>query len=373
MKAPVERVERVELRRVALSLVTPFVTALGDETERDVLLVRVDGGGTHGWGECAALRTPSYSAEFVDGAHTVIRDHLAPRLFSAGAVTAITARTAWADVTGHSMAKAALELAILDAELRRTGQSLADCLGATRDRVESGVSIGLFDLDELLTQVGAYVDAGYRRVKLKIEPGRDVAMVRAVRAEFPALALQVDANGAYSTDDVDVLAALDEFDLLLVEQPLPADDLLGHADLARQVRTPICLDESITSLRVAEQAIALGACSVVCVKAGRVGGYLDAVAVHDLCVAQGVAAWCGGMLETGIGRAANVALAALPGFTLPGDLSASERYYERDIVTAPFVLDDGFVRVPTQPGLGVEIDIDFLDSITTAVEILEPA
>jgi O-succinylbenzoate synthase len=228
----------------------------------------------------------------------------------------------------------------------------------------------MFPLDELCAQVDAYVDAGYRRVKLKIEPGFDVEPVRAVRERHPDLALQVDANAAYTVGDADRLAALDPFDLLMIEQPLAEDDLLGHAELARRVTTPICLDESITSARVAETALALGACRIVNVKAGRVGGYLEAVRVHDVCTARSVPVWCGGMLETGIGRAANVALAALPGFTLPGDTSASDRYYARDVVTDPFVLDDGRLTVPTGPGTGVTVDPDVLDAATTSVETL---
>lgn len=365
MGAPIER---VELRRLALSLVTPFRTAFGVETDRDVLLVRVTIDGVDGWGECVAFREPGYTSEYVEGAHAVIRDHLLPRLLAAGTSSASDLTAVWAGIPGHPMAKAAIELAMLDAELRIAGVSLAARLGATRDQVEAGVSVGRFETAELLDQVAGYVADGYRRVKLKIEPGHDVDVVRAVRAEFPDLPLQVDANGSYTVDDGDALGALDEFDLLLIEQPLPADDLLGHARLAERVRTPICLDESITSARVAEQAIELGACSIVNIKAGRVGGYLEAVRVHDTCAARGVPVWCGGMLETGIGRAANLALAGLPGFTLPGDTSASARYYARDIITAPFVLEDGCIAVPTAPGLGVDVDLDFVDqnsSVTT--------
>lgn len=361
-------IERVELRRLALSLVTPFRTAFGEVADRDVLLVRVTIDGVDGWGECVALRAPGYTAEYVDGAHAVIRDHLLPHLIASGTAHAPDLAAVWAGIPGHPMAKAALELALLDAELRIAGISLASRLGATRDHVECGVSIGLFDTSQLVEQVAGYVTEGYRRVKLKIEPGHDVELVRAVRAEFPDLPLQVDANAAYTVNDAGSLAALDEFDLLLIEQPLPADDLLGHARLAEQIRTPICLDESITSARVAEQAIELGACAIVNIKAGRVGGYLEAVRVHDVCAARGIPVWCGGMLETGIGRAANLALAGLSGFTLPGDTSASERYYARDIITTPFVLDDGCIAVPTAPGLGIDVDLDFVDqnsSVTT--------
>jgi O-succinylbenzoate synthase len=362
------RIEAVELRRVALRLVTPFRTSFGTQTERDVLLVRVLTDAGEGWGECVAFPEPTYSEEYVDGAHDVLRRHLIPRVLAERAVCAADVAALLRPVEGHRMAKAALELACLDVELRAGGVPLATRLGATRDAVDCGVSVGRFPIDELLDQVDAYVEAGYRRVKLKIAPGDDVAPVRAVRERHPDLALQVDANAAYTVDDAERLADLDPFDLLLIEQPLPADDLLGHAELARRIRTPICLDESITSARVAELAIQVGACSIVNVKAGRVGGYLEAVRVHDVCVERGIPVWCGGMLETGIGRAANVALAALPGFTLPGDTSASDRYYARDVVTDPFVLVDGRLAVPRGPGLGITVDVEYVDELTTASE-----
>lgn len=366
------RVEAVELRRVALPLVAPFRTSFGTVTERDILLVRVVTDTGEGWGECVALPDPGYSEEYVDGAHHVLRTFLAPRVLGADAVSADALPALLAPVVGHPMAKTALELAVLDAELQADGTPLAARLGATRDAVECGVSVGMFPAAELLDHVDRYVDAGYRRVKLKIEPGHDVDPVRAVRERHPDVALQVDANTAYTIADADRLRALDPFDLLLIEQPLPADDLLGHAELARRIRTPVCLDESITSARVAELAIAVGACTIVNVKAGRVGGYLEAVRVHDVCRAHAVPVWCGGMLETGIGRAANVALAALPGFTLPGDTSASDRYYARDLVTTPFVLDDGRLPVPTGPGLGLAVDHELVEERTTTCEVLRP-
>jgi O-succinylbenzoate synthase len=275
-----------------------------------------------------------------------------------------------APVKGHPMAKAALETAVLDAELRAAGTSLAQHIGAERDSVECGVAVGIADsVPDLLDEVAGYLDAGYRRVKLKIRPGWDVEPVGAVRQRFGDVPLQVDANGSYRLADAPMLAALDRFELLLIEQPLAEDDLGAHAGLARLIETPICLDESITSARVAREAIELGACSVVCVKAGRVGGYLEAVRVHDVCRERGVPVWCGGMLETGLGRAANLALAALPGFTLPGDLSASDRYYARDL-TAPFVLVDGRLPVPSAPGVGIAPDPDALHELTTSIEVL---
>ncbi len=356
----------VELIRVRLPLVTPFRTSFGTETERDALLVHLVGEDTDGWGECVAGVDPLYSAEYVDGAEQVIRRFLLPRM--PADVTAAGLGPAFAPVRGHPMAKAALEMAVLDAELRAAGLSYAAYLGATRDRVLAGVSVGIMDsVRELLDAVGGYLEQGYKRIKLKIEPGWDIEPVRAVRERFGDIPLQVDANAAYTRTDIWHLARLDPFGLLLIEQPLPEDDLVGHARLADAITTPVCLDESIVSARAAADAIALGACSIVNVKAGRVGGYLEARRIHDVCAAHGVPVWCGGMLETGLGRAANLALAALPGFALPGDVSASDRYYTRD-VTEPFTLEEGLMRVPSGPGLGVEPLPDVLAELTESSE-----
>jgi len=367
------KLNAVELRRVALPLVTPFRTSFGTTTRRDVLLVRVETPDGEGWGECVALTEPVYSSEYADGAEHVIEHHLLPRLWAAAGLTAERVAPALSSVLGHPMAKAALEAAVLDAELRARGESLASHLGATRDRVQVGVSVGIASsIGELLDLVESYVQMGYPRVKLKIEPGWDVEPVRAVRERFgDDLLLQVDANTAYTLADARHLARLDDFDLLLIEQPLPEDDVLGHAKLAEVVRTPICLDESITSARAAADAISLGACEIVNIKPGRVGGFLEGVRIHDVCRAHGVPVWCGGMLETGIGRAGALALAALPNFTLPADLSATDRYWQRDIVPN-FELEDGHLTVPSGPGIGVEVDRAFLDQITTSTRTLTP-
>jgi len=307
----------------------------------------------------------------------VLRRFLIPRLLAESAngreVTAELVDPVLAPIIGHRMAKAALEMAVLDTQLRASRQSLAGYFGATRSTVPSGVSVGIQpSIPILLDVVGEYLAEGYVRIKLKIKPGWDVAPVEAVRERFGELIpLQVDANAAYTLADARVLRQLDAFDLLLIEQPLPEDDIRQHAELARLIRTPICLDESIVSVRAAADAIALRACSVINIKAGRVGGYLNARRIHDLCQANGIPVWCGGMVETGLGRAANAALAALPGFTLPGDISASDRFYEEDI-TAPFVLDDGQIAVPTGPGLGVEPIQHLLDRFTVNSEWIQP-
>ena len=359
----------VELRRIGMPLVAPFRTSFGTQTQRDVLLLRVVTDEAEGWGECVAMSDPLYSSEYVDAAADVLTRFLVPAVAASDALDANAVAGLLAPYKGHRMAKAALEMAVLDAELRGEGRSFARELGAVHERVPCGVSVGIMDsIPELLDAVGGYLDEGYLRIKLKIEPGWDIEPVRAVRERFgDDVLLQVDANTAYTLVDAGHLARLDPFGLLLIEQPLDEEDLLGHADLARLIGTPVCLDESIVSARSAAAAIRLGACGVVNIKPGRVGGYLEARRIHDVCAANGIPVWCGGMLETGMGRAANVALAALPGFTLPGDTSGSSRYYRTDI-TDPFVLDDGHLDVPAGPGLGVSPLPDVLDAVTTSTE-----
>ena len=360
----------IELRRIRLPFTAPFHTALGVQHDRDVLLVAVHTGEETGWGECVAMNEPIYTSEYVSGAHSVIRDVLLP-LLSGIDISATTLGRVLAPIQGHRMAKAALEMALLDAELRSSRTSLATFLGALSDRVEVGVALGIDrDVARLADTVQQYVDRGYRRVKLKITPGWDIEPVAATRKTFGSdLVLQVDGNRAYGPSEMARLSALDACGLAMIEQPF--GDLATHASFARTIRTPICLDESITSTEAARLALTLGACSIVNIKPGRVGGYLEARRIHDLCVARGVPVWCGGMFETGLGRAGNLALAALPGFTLPSDISESARYYEHDI-TDPFVLEpDGTIRVPEGPGIGVAPDPDRLEEVTTSVEHFE--
>lgn len=362
------RIELIRLHRIDMPLVRPFRTSFGTQTARDVLLVEaVTSDGISGWGECVAMEWPGYSSEYVDASLDVITEHLIPMSLTDGVLDPIDLHGRLRRVQGHHMSKAALETAVLDAWLRTEGISLGDYLGATRESVDCGVSVGIppsEHIEDLLEEVEGYVAQGYRRIKLKIQPGWDREPVGAVRGSWPDMPLQTDANQAYTRNDGALLAAMDEFDLLLVEQPLPEDDLLGHVMLAEQIRTPVCLDESIISLATADSAIAFKATTVINIKPGRVGGYLEAKAIHDLCVDRGIPVWCGGMLETGIGRAANVALAGLPGFTLPGDTSASSRYFAVDI-TAPFVLDDGRLPVPTGPGIGVDPIPELLAEFTS--------
>jgi O-succinylbenzoate synthase len=402
--------ERIELHRLEVPLVRPFETSFGRETVREVLLVRAVTDAGDGWGECVAGRDPFYSSEYVGGAASVIEQYLAPALLRApatpveddGHVSGVLIddpaheTDIWVDdreqqmtdapvrtsggaaasigsvplaasvapslgfVAGHRMAKAALEVAMLDAELRAQGRSMAECFGAVRDWVDCGVSVGIAPtLEELLDEVTGYLEQGYRRIKLKIKPGWDLVPVGAVRELMGSDGLlQVDANTAYTADDIPLLASLDAFGLLLIEQPFAEEDLATHVRLAEACETPVCLDESILDTATAIDAIERGATSIVNIKPGRMGGYLEALRVHDACRERDVPVWCGGMLETGVGRAANVALAALPGFTLPGDTSASSRYFAEDL-TAPFELGEGEhrgqLRVPDAPGSGVTV------------------
>ena len=360
------KLEAVELRRIRISLVAPFETSFGTQLERDILLVKAITDLGDGWGECVAGEEPDYSSEYVEAAQHVLVHHLLPPLLAPPSLVAADVGGVLLRFHGHRMAKASIEMAVLEAELRSRGESFAHFFGAVRTAVDCGVSVGIHrSIPELLTTVGGYLDQGYRRVKLKIKPGWDGEPVRAVRERFGDVPLQVDANTAYSLSDAAHLAELDAFNLLLIEQPLPEDQVLAHAELAKVVRTPVCLDESITSEQAAADAIQLGACKIINIKPGRVGGYLEARRIHDLCARHQVPVWMGGMLETGLGRAGNVAMAAMADFTLPGDTSASSRYYHRDI-TEPFVLVDGRLNVPTGPGLGVNVDQAYLEEITTS-------
>ncbi|HEX6329978.1 MAG TPA: o-succinylbenzoate synthase [Actinomycetota bacterium] len=349
------RVRSVELRLVGLPLVRPFRTSFGEMARKECVLARIETDHAVGWGECVAGPEPDFSEEWNDGVWLVLRDLLVPALLAAGDVVPDDLDRVFGFVRGHRMAKATLVNAVLDATLREEGRSLAGFLGAERDRVECGVSIGIApSVGALLAQVEGYLAEGYRRIKLKIEPGADVRPVRAVREAHPNAVLSVDANAAYTLADANVFRSLDPCELLMVEQPLHHDDLADHAKLQAEIATPVCLDESIRSAAGAAAAIELGACRIVNIKQGRVGGLLEARRVHDVCATQGVPVWCGGMLETGVGRAVNLALAAMPGFTLPGDTSASRRYFPQDL-TDPFVLaPDGTMRVPDGPGIGVD-------------------
>src|SRR6185503_11437375 len=378
--------DRIVLREISLPLKEPFRISSGVETVRRILLLELfDRDGAHVWAECVAGALPNYTAETIDTAWLAIREWLAPRLLGHAVDRAadVHARLA-TNIRGHAMAKAALEMGSWALEAVQLGRPLSRHLGGDRaglrDAVPTGISLGLQATPAALVErARAAVAAGYQKVKLKIEPGRDVAFVGAVReAVGPEIELMADANAAYALEDAAhhaALRALDAFDLLMLEQPLGADELLGHATLQAELKTSICLDESIIDRSRAKAMLALGSCRIINIKPGRVGGFTESLAIHDLCAAAQpvVPVWCGGMLESGIGRAYNVALASLPNFQLPGDLSPSARYWARDVVTPEWTMNaDGLVPVPaTTPGLGVDVDTDFVESLTSRSETLE--
>jgi O-succinylbenzoate synthase len=373
------QIDRIELREVHLALKEPFRISSGVESTRRILLLELtDLDGVSVWAECVAGALPNYSPETIDTAWLAIREWLAPRIFdrtlpSAAAVHEVLA----ANVRGHNMAKAALEMACWGLESVVRGTPLSLLLGGTRTEVPTGISLGIQAAPGLLVDRAlAALAAGYRKIKIKIQPGRDIEYARAVRGAIgPDVELMADANAAYSIEDAGHLEQLDAVGLLMLEQPLGADELLQLAELQRRMRTPLCLDESITDVRRARDMIALGSGRIINIKPGRVGGFAASRAIHDVCQSAGVPVWCGGMLESGIGRAYNVALASLPNFSLPGDLSPSARYWASDIVEPEWTMDaHGMVRVPREaPGLGVEVDVERVDAITVRRETLRGA
>jgi o-succinylbenzoate synthase len=366
------KIDRIELRLLRLPLVRFFETSFGRLTGKAFILVRLTGEGIDAWGECVAEETPYYSAETTETAWHVITRFLAPLLLASAPAHPREVFPAFGAVRGHNMAKAALEMACWDWHARAQDVSLAHALGGVRPRIASGVSIGIQDsIEQLVERVGVELDAGYRRVKIKVKPGWDVEPVRAIRERFGDIPLMVDANAAYTPADADRLAALDPFALMMIEQPLDYEDLTDHARLAARLQTPICLDESIHSPRAAQDAIDARACRIVNIKPGRLGGFLQSIRVHDLCAASGLQVWHGGMLESGIGRVHNIHLSSLPNFTLPGDVAASRRYFVPDLIEPPVeVASDGTIAVPTGPGLGVAIDLERVARATERVATL---
>jgi O-succinylbenzoate synthase len=358
--------EHIELYHLSMPLRSPFETSFGRSLNRDCILIRMLSEGVEGWGECVADRDPGYSYETTGTAWHVLVDFLIPLLRSAALPAPGQVRAALAKVRGHQMAKAGLEMALWDLHGKLENRSLGEMLGGTRQRVEVGVSVGIqASPQELVRTVEGYLSQGYARIKIKIKPGRDIAETQAVRHAFPHIRLQVDANSAYTLSNSGLLKPLDDLDLLLIEQPLSEDDLWEHHHLQAMLKTPLCLDESILSERHARQALEMEACRIINIKAGRVGGLSEAAAIHHLCYEQDVPVWCGGMLETGVGRASNLALASLPGFTLPADISATDRYYAEDITEEVFSLNAGStIDVPPGPGLGVSINASALHKFT---------
>jgi o-succinylbenzoate synthase len=360
------KIESVTLSHIRMPLVSPFETSFGREIDRECVLITLKSDGLCGYGECVATRDPGYSYETTGTALHILSNFIIPLILEKDVNSAIEFQETVSGIRGHHLAKAGAEMALWDLLGKREGKSLSELLGGRREKVEVGVSIGIQEsVQGLVRSVADYVEQGYARVKLKIKPGRDVEDTSTVRMEFPNLRLQVDANSSFTLDDIGRLMPLDDLDLLLIEQPLFEDDIWDHRKLQEKFKTPICLDESVISPRHARYAIEMKACRVINIKAGRLGGLSQAIMVHDICVESRLPVWCGGMLETGVGRASNLALASLPNFALPGDISASDRYYARDITNERFVLNpDSTIDVPRGPGLGVTINENALKQFT---------
>ncbi len=364
------RIDAIFLRELRLPLVKPFQTIFGTTTERRILLVELRGEGLSGWGECVAGEHPFFSDETIDTAWLVIQQELAPTLAAADPEHGGKCPGIFRQVRGHRMAKAALENAVWDLEAQVRGIPLASLLGGTRETIDCGVSIGIQpSLEQQLAEIEKEAGAGYQRIKLKIKPGWDVHVLEAVRNRWPEIQLSVDANSAYRMNDCDHIVTFDEFNLLMIEQPLWADDFYFHSMLQKRLETPICLDESIRNRRDALAAIEMESCRIINIKCGRVGGFSEAIAVHNAAQERGVPVWCGGMLETGIGRAHNIALSSLDNFTLPGDVSASKRYWKEDIIEPEVVVSrTGEIAVPDTPGRGFEVRTDLVEKLTVREE-----
>jgi O-succinylbenzoate synthase len=362
------KIDSMTLTHVRMPLVSPFETSFGRIDHRECLLITIYSEGLIGYGECVADRDPGYSSETTGTAWHIIKEFVAPKIIKQDMIDAADFQRKVESIRGHTLAKAGIEMALWDLRGKRENKSLRDLFGGQKDRVDVGVSIGLQESPEALVKVvGRFLDQGYGRIKIKIKPGRDVSDTSAVRSAFPNIRLQIDANSAYTLDTVHALKPVDDLNLLLIEQPLNEDDIWDHHYIQKDFKTPICLDESILSARHARAAIEMDATRIINIKAGRVGGLHEAVVIHDLCQSKKIPVWCGGMLETGVGRASNLALASLPNFQLPGDISASDRYYLQDITHERFALNaDSTINVPTAPGLGVTIDSAALKKFTLA-------
>jgi len=360
------KIESLTLHHISMPLVAPFETSFGRESDRECIIISLNADGLTGYGECVATRDPGYNYETSGTAWHILKDFIAPLILGKDISDADDFQKRVEGIRGHHLAKAGLEMALWDLLGKRDGKSLKELFEGTRDKVEVGVSIGIQEsAAALLQSVESYLEKGYRRVKIKIKPGREVYETSAVRRAYPDLRLQVDANSAYTLETADALKPLDDLDLLLIEQPLFEDDIWDHRKLQAEFKTPICLDESIVSPRHARYALEMEACRIINIKPARVAGLSQGIMIHDYCHAKNVPVWCGGMLETGVGRASNLAIASLPGFILPGDISASDRYYQRDITNERFVLnDDSTIDVPNGPGLGITIDQDVLKQFT---------
>jgi O-succinylbenzoate synthase len=365
------KIDRIVLRQLRMPLVHFFETSFGRTYERDIIVIEAVGDGISGWGEITAGENPFYNEEWTASAWLIARDYAAPRILNRELANAAAVDPLTRHIRGHNMARGGVGAAVWDLQARRNGNPLwKEIGGGARREIPCGVSIGIQDsVEQLIDKIDRELAAGYQRIKIKIKPGWDVDVIRRVRECFPAIRLMADANSAYRLEDAPRLRQLDEFWLMMIEQPLAHDDIIDHAGLQPQLQTPICLDECIRSAHHAEQAIRMKACGIINIKLGRVGGFSEAKRLHDVCESAGIPVWCGGMLESGIGRAHNIALATLPNFTLPGDVSASKRYWKRDIISPEVeVTPAGTIRITDAPGFGYDIDHDFLKDVTVREE-----
>ncbi|MBK3494569.1 o-succinylbenzoate synthase [Viridibacillus sp. YIM B01967] len=365
------KITEVTIRQLSMRMKSPFTTSFGTVQDKQFLILEAkDESGLSGWGEGVAFEVPWYTEETVKTSWHMLEDFLIPLVLNKDVQHPDEISAIFKVIRQNNMAKATLESAVWDLYAKRTEQSLAHALGGTKEKIEVGISIGIQPTTEQLLQlIEEHVTAGYKRMKVKIKPDKDIEVIRAIRARFPEVPLMADANSAYSLDDIELLQQLDEFNLMMIEQPLASDDIINHAKLQKQLKTPICLDESICSYEDARTAIELGSCGVINIKFGRVGGLTEAKRIHDLCMQHGIKVWCGGMLESGIGRAHNVALTTLQNFVLPGDTAGSNHYWDQDIISPEVIVEDGYIKVPEGYGVGYEPNMESLEQFTVSKKV----
>ncbi|WP_102691632.1 o-succinylbenzoate synthase [Rummeliibacillus pycnus] len=365
------KLQEITIRQLKMKMKAPFTTSFGTFYDKEFLLLEVtDEQGNKGWGESVAFDAPWYNEETYKTNWIVLEDFLIPLVKDQDINHPDEINELFAPIRKNNMAKSTLEGAVWDLYAKRTNQTLASALGGDKKQIEVGISIGIQNsVDELLALIDEYVNEGYKRIKVKIKPGWDVDVIRAIRERFPDVPLMADANSAYRLEDVDLLKQLDEFNLTMIEQPLASDDIIDHATLQKQLKTPICLDESIHSLEDARKAIELGSCGIINIKIGRVGGLTESKKIHDYCQSKGIPVWCGGMLESGIGRAHNVALTTLSNFIMPGDTAGSERYWEKDIIDPEVTVENGYITVPSKTGIGYEPNMDLIETFTVKKKV----
>ncbi|GGH81793.1 O-succinylbenzoate synthase [Pullulanibacillus pueri] len=366
------KIKKIILRQLQMKMKAPFTTSFGTIHNKDFLLIEaVDENGLSGWGESVAMGSPWYSEETVQTSQHMLEDFLFPTLLNAPLTHPDEVSEKFSHIRRNNMAKAAVEGAVWDLYAKRTGEPLAKALGGTRDKIGVGISIGIqSSVNALLHLIDGYLTEGYQRLKLKIKPGRDVEVLREIRRVYPDVPIMADANSAYTLKDIDLLKRLDDFNLMMIEQPLEHDDIIDHAKLQKELSTPICLDESIHSVSDARKAIELGSCKIINIKIGRVGGLTESKKIHDLCAKNGIDVWCGGMLEAGVGRAHNIAITTLPQFTLPGDTAGSSRYWEEDIIVPEVTVNaDGTINVPNQPGIGYEVNMKAIEKYKVSEKV----